>query len=145
MVQTLVSFAMVSTLLLPLQWKNTPVKNYAICATVVGIAKLFCQKMFRPGHPGWIQSYANSEISVTEGARLLIWSNWFFVSEEKSSETTSRKSSQLSQPGSHEEALSCESESGKSRENQCNHRVRVAKAVKISAIMIRVRLESFIC
>ena len=50
----------VSTLLLTLQWKNIPVKNYTISATVVGIAKLFCQKLFHPGHPGgWIVIWKN--------------------------------------------------------------------------------------
>ena len=93
------------------------VKNHAISATAVGIAKLFCQKMIRPGHPAEFShmkkifipnteiSVAISEILVTEAARLLIWRNWFFFSEEKSGEATSRKSSQLSRPGSHEEAL----------------------------------------
>ena len=27
-------------------------QKYAISASVVGIAKLFCQKTFQPGHPG---------------------------------------------------------------------------------------------
>ena len=39
--------------------KHTSPKNYAISATVVGIAKLFCQKMFHPGHPGWIVIWKN--------------------------------------------------------------------------------------
>ena len=59
-----------------------------------GIAKLFCQKFVSSRSPGWIVigkifipiteiSVAKSEISVTEAARLLIWSNWIFFFRRK--------------------------------------------------------------
>ena len=126
--------------------KTYQVKNHAISATVVGIAKLFCQKMIRPGHPGWIQSYgkifipnteisvANSEISVTEAARLLIWRNWiFFLRKERRGDISEIEPAQSTGLTWRGPLL------------QTPVRVRVAKAVKISAIMIKARLESFSC
>ena len=60
---------------------------------------------FEKRAPGLNCSYGkifitNTEISVTEAARLLIWRNWFFFSEEKSGDARSRILSQFSRPGS---------------------------------------------